>query len=120
VFGPRRSRQEQSDRREPVPAEHENLTPEERLSRPVGSAARFGGHHLARLHIIPRLLEFLALHPDLEMEVILDDRVIDLVEEGTRRLAAHGRDRRLHDGPPASWRRPTFGGDDACLSPAGL
>src|SRR5208337_4927308 len=27
--------------------------------------------------------EFLALHPDLEMEVILDDRVIDLVEEGT-------------------------------------
>ena len=58
MFGPRRSRQEQSDRREPVPAEHESLTPEERPSRRVGSAARFGCHHLARFHIIPRLAEF--------------------------------------------------------------
>ena len=36
----------------------------------------------ARLHIIPRLPTFLAAHPDLTMDVILDDRVIDLVEEG--------------------------------------
>lgn len=35
-----------------------------------------------RLHIIPRLPEFLAEHPDLEIDVILDDRVIDLVAEG--------------------------------------
>src|SRR5258708_7264504 len=34
----------------------------------------------ARLHVIPRLPEFLAEHPELEMDVILDDRVIDLVE----------------------------------------
>lgn len=32
--------------------------------------------------IIPRLPEFIALHPDLEVDVVLDDRVIDLVSEG--------------------------------------
>ena len=36
----------------------------------------------ARLHVIPRLPKFLAAHPGLTMDVILDDRVIDLVEEG--------------------------------------
>jgi DNA-binding transcriptional LysR family regulator len=36
----------------------------------------------ARLHIIPRLPQFLAENPELEMDVILDDRTIDLVEEG--------------------------------------
>jgi DNA-binding transcriptional LysR family regulator len=36
----------------------------------------------ARIHIIPRLPEFLARHPELEMEVALDDRNIDLVQEG--------------------------------------
>ncbi|PWC47342.1 LysR family transcriptional regulator [Azospirillum sp. TSA6c] len=36
----------------------------------------------ARLLIVPRLPEFLSRHPDLDMEVILDDRVIDLVSEG--------------------------------------
>jgi DNA-binding transcriptional LysR family regulator len=36
----------------------------------------------ARLHIIPRLPKFLASHPGLTMDVILDDRTIDLVEEG--------------------------------------
>jgi DNA-binding transcriptional LysR family regulator len=36
----------------------------------------------ARLHIVPRLPEFLADHPDLELELILDDRYIDLVDEG--------------------------------------
>jgi DNA-binding transcriptional LysR family regulator len=35
----------------------------------------------ARLMIMPRLPEFLAQHPSLDMEVILDDRVIDLVTE---------------------------------------
>jgi hypothetical protein len=58
VFGPGRSRQEQSDRREPVPAEHESLTLKNVKARRVGSAARFGGHHLARFYIIPRLPEF--------------------------------------------------------------
>jgi DNA-binding transcriptional LysR family regulator len=36
----------------------------------------------ARLHVVPHLPKFLALHPDLTMDVVLDDRTIDLVEEG--------------------------------------
>jgi DNA-binding transcriptional LysR family regulator len=36
----------------------------------------------ARLHVVPKLPAFLAAHPDLEMEVVLDDRNIDLVQEG--------------------------------------
>jgi len=36
----------------------------------------------ARLHIVPLLPRFLAEHPELEIDVILDDRVIDLVAEG--------------------------------------
>ena len=36
----------------------------------------------ARIHIVPLLPRFLEQHPDLEIDVILDDRVIDLVAEG--------------------------------------
>lgn len=36
----------------------------------------------ARLHIVPRLPEFLSDHPDLDIDLVLDDRNIDLVEEG--------------------------------------
>ncbi|MBU6420077.1 MAG: LysR family transcriptional regulator [Proteobacteria bacterium] len=36
----------------------------------------------ARLFIVPLLPQFLEQHPDLTIDVILDDRVIDLVEEG--------------------------------------
>ena len=36
----------------------------------------------ARIHLIPRLPEFYAKHPDLELDVILDDRNVDLVQEG--------------------------------------
>jgi DNA-binding transcriptional LysR family regulator len=36
----------------------------------------------ARIHLMPRIPEFLALNPDLELEVVLDDRNIDLVREG--------------------------------------
>ncbi len=36
----------------------------------------------ARIYLMPRLPEFLAQHPELEMEVVLDDRNIDLVREG--------------------------------------
>ncbi len=36
----------------------------------------------ARLHLVPHLPAFLARHPDLELEVVLDDRQIDLVQEG--------------------------------------
>lgn len=36
----------------------------------------------ARLHLLPRLPAFLAQHPELEIEVVLDDRNVDLVEHG--------------------------------------
>lgn len=36
----------------------------------------------ARLHVVPLLPRFLERHPDLEIDVILDDRVIDLIAEG--------------------------------------
>lgn len=36
----------------------------------------------ARLMVVPRLPDFLAANPDLEVDVVLDDRVIDLVSEG--------------------------------------
>ena len=36
----------------------------------------------ARLHVVPRLPAFLAANPGLTMDVVLDDRVIDLVEDG--------------------------------------
>lgn len=36
----------------------------------------------ARLMIVPRLPEFIARHPLLDLDAILDDRVIDLVSEG--------------------------------------
>jgi DNA-binding transcriptional LysR family regulator len=36
----------------------------------------------ARIHLMPRLPEFLRRHSDLEVEVVLDDRNVDLVQEG--------------------------------------
>jgi DNA-binding transcriptional LysR family regulator len=41
-----------------------------------------GAVTFARIHLMPRFPEFLARHPELEMEVVLDDRNIDLVQEG--------------------------------------
>lgn len=36
----------------------------------------------ARLHVMPALKTFLDRHPNLELDIILDDRSIDLLEEG--------------------------------------
>jgi DNA-binding transcriptional LysR family regulator len=36
----------------------------------------------ARVHLMHRLPEFLQPHPDLEIEVLLDERDVDLVQEG--------------------------------------
>lgn len=36
----------------------------------------------AALHILPRLDEFLDAHPDLAVDLILDDRWVDLIEQG--------------------------------------
>jgi DNA-binding transcriptional LysR family regulator len=35
-----------------------------------------------RLHVIPSLSAFFAKHPDLDLELVLDDRYVDLVDEG--------------------------------------
>src|SRR5216684_5354914 len=43
----------------------------------IGGAVTF-----SRLHVVPRLRKFLAMHPALDVEVILDDRNVDLVEAG--------------------------------------
>ncbi len=43
----------------------------------VCAAVTFG-----RLYLMPRIPDFLAAHPGLELEVVLDDRTIDLVQEG--------------------------------------
>ena len=40
------------------------------------------GVTFARLEIVPKLGAFLAQHPELEIELILDDRNVDLVGEG--------------------------------------
>jgi DNA-binding transcriptional LysR family regulator len=36
----------------------------------------------ARMHVVPKISEFLAKNPELEIEFVLDDRNIDLVQEG--------------------------------------
>jgi DNA-binding transcriptional LysR family regulator len=56
-------------------------------ARGVGTALtgrlRIGGAvTFCRLHVVPRLRKFLAMHPALDVEVILDDRNVDLVEAG--------------------------------------
>lgn len=35
-----------------------------------------------RLHVVPNLSAFLGEHPDLDLELVLDDRYVDLVNEG--------------------------------------
>jgi DNA-binding transcriptional LysR family regulator len=48
----------------------------------AGKLCVAAGVTFARIHLMPRLPEFLAQHSDLEMEVVLDDRNIDLIREG--------------------------------------
>ncbi len=36
----------------------------------------------ARLHVVPKLPAFMARHPDVEIDLLLEDRNVDLVEEG--------------------------------------
>jgi DNA-binding transcriptional LysR family regulator len=36
----------------------------------------------ARLHIVPKMKTFLARHPELNVDVVLDDRTVDLLEQG--------------------------------------
>jgi DNA-binding transcriptional LysR family regulator len=36
----------------------------------------------ARIHILPKLPTFLAMHPEMDLEVVLDDQIIDVAKEG--------------------------------------
>ena len=54
-----------------------------------GAATTFSGRlrihatvAFARLHVVPRLPAFLAQHPALDVDLVIDDRKIDLVEAG--------------------------------------
>jgi DNA-binding transcriptional LysR family regulator len=40
------------------------------------------GGTFSSLHVVPRLPQFLAAHPHLSIDLVLDDRLIDLIEEG--------------------------------------
>jgi len=69
----------------------------------------------ARIHVVPRLPEFLARHPELEMEVVLDDRNIDLVQEGIDVALRMGRlvdstltARRIASSPHAVLATPSY------------
>ena len=43
----------------------------------IAMAVSFG-----RLQVVPRLAQFMAAHPDLSIDAVMDDRPIDLIEEG--------------------------------------
>jgi DNA-binding transcriptional LysR family regulator len=69
----------------------------------------------ARIHLIPRLPEFLARHPELEMDVVLDDRNIDLIQEGIDVALRMGRlvdstltARRIASSPQAVLATPSY------------
>jgi DNA-binding transcriptional LysR family regulator len=62
---------------------------DEAVTAARGSASAFSGKLrvstsvcFGRIHVIPHLSAFLAEHPDLEVELVLDDRQVDLVNEG--------------------------------------
>ena len=58
-----------------------------------------------RIHLMPRLPEFLQRHPDLEIEVVLDDRKVDLVQEGIDVALRMGQLVRLQFNSPARRKR---------------
>ena len=68
-----------------------------------------------RIHLMPRLPEFLQQHPDLEIDVVLDDRTVDLVQEGIDVALRMGRllnsgltARRIASGPQVVVGTPAY------------
>jgi len=69
----------------------------------------------ARIHLMPQLPEFLKRHPDLGIDVVLDDRNVDLIQEGIDVALRMGRlvdssltARRLASGPHVVVATPTY------------
>jgi DNA-binding transcriptional LysR family regulator len=69
-------------RRSIVEADEAELAAPGAGSSLTGKLRIAAGVTFASIHLIPRLPEFLQRHPDLEIEVVLDDRNVDLVQEG--------------------------------------
>ena len=51
------------------------------LRRPQGLLRVSAPSAFGRLHLVPVLPDYLALHPDVSIELVLSDRLVDLVEE---------------------------------------
>jgi DNA-binding transcriptional LysR family regulator len=69
----------------------------------------------ARIHLMPHLPELLKRHPDLEIDVVLDDRNVDLIQEGIDVALRMGRlvdssltARRIASGPHVVVATPTY------------
>ncbi len=69
----------------------------------------------ACIHLMPHLPEFLRQHPDLEIDVVLDDRNVDLIQEGIDVAVRMGRlvdssltARRITSGPQVVVGTPTY------------
>jgi DNA-binding transcriptional LysR family regulator len=69
----------------------------------------------ARIHLMPHLPELLKRHPDLEIDVVLDDRNVDLIQEGIDVALRMGRlvdssltARRIASGPRVVVATPTY------------
>jgi DNA-binding transcriptional LysR family regulator len=54
----------------------------DRRGAPSGAIRLTTFHHAARTILAPRLPAFLLQHPDVSVEVIVDDRLVDLVADG--------------------------------------
>ena len=68
-----------------------------------------------RIHLMPRLPEFLQQHPNLEIDVVLDDRTVDLIQEGIDVALRMGRlldsgltARRIASGPQVVVGTPAY------------
>ncbi len=70
----------------------------------------------ARIHVLPRLPEFLAMHPEVDIDVVMDDRIVNLVEEGVDLGASNGRPHgSLADGTQDRPGAPAGDGDGRVL-----
>ncbi len=51
-------------------------------TNPVGQLRLTCSHEFGRIYVMPILTEFLSLYPDVSVDVVMVDRIVNLVEEG--------------------------------------